>query len=318
MAFLGLFLSAFTWAAPAEVTVQPQDQILLRGLNAQVIYNAAPGGATLHIKGLSEAGWTMSKREGVVALDGPEGDSRRVLSAQLKDHGSRPLIEISGPSVPIEIHLREGHITLNKGAQDARVHLKNGRVTSVGRGGPLKISLLKGDVSISDQSGRVDVDVYQGNLTVRNMQGDGELQLFSGQLWLDQSRGNVAINMNSGSGKVQSFSGTLQIDNVKAALSGSKLSGRIEGFSAEGPLNLQIAGESDIHLKTQSARVNLQLPPASGASLNLLTNEGEIIVPKEVGVLRTHLEKTARGRLRGEGGKVTVFVRSQEGSILVK
>ncbi|HRO67626.1 MAG TPA: DUF4097 family beta strand repeat-containing protein, partial [Pseudobdellovibrionaceae bacterium] len=305
--------------APVDVPVGANDKIILKGMNAQVSYSVQPGTPSVRVNGLEEAGWTWEKSENRIHLLGPQADSRRGLEEQLRTPGKRAVVEIVGASAPVEIHLRDGVVNLNKGSHEATVTLRNGKVTALGRSGSLKAQVMKGEVFVSDGSGRVDIDVYQGQLTLRNLSPvEGEAYLFGGQLLVDTVKGTLAVTTSESTAKVQKFNGTLVVENGKGAWTGTALQGRVEGSSAEGSISLQLIGETDVSFKAQSGRVSVQLPKASGASLNLQTREGEISVPSEVRVNRGHLEKSVRGRLRGEAGRFNVMVRSQEGGIVVR
>ena len=305
-------------ASTNAMEVQDGDQLLVTGVNAQVNFVSIPGSRQLSLRGATENGWHLERRDHLLVIEGPQGDSRKAVLDQLKAPGPREIIDLQGPSMPIEIHLREGTVFLNKGQHEARVDLKNGHLTSTGRSGLLKASVLKGDVVVSDGTGPIDLDVYQGSISLKNLQVEGDIQVFGGSISVDQSRGRLSLNTNQALSKIQKFSGTLILENGKGTVTGNGLQGRIEGSSAEGAVHLQIVGETEVHLKTQTARVQIQLPPTSGALLSLTTNEGDIAVPSELKVNRGALEKTVRGRVKGEAGKVSVTVRSQEGSIVVK
>ncbi|MBX3040244.1 MAG: DUF4097 family beta strand repeat protein [Bdellovibrionaceae bacterium] len=314
-----LFSPFFVQAAPIDIPVAANDKIILKGLNAQVSYSVQPGSSSLRVSGLEEAGWKWEKTNGRVYLLGPQADSRRGLEDQLRTPGKRAVIEITGASIASEIHLRDGVVNLNKGAHESTVTLRNGKVVALGRTGSLRAQVMKGEIFVSDGSGHVDLDLYQGSLTLRNLtQVEGEAYSFGGQLLVDNVKGNLAVTTSQSTAKVQKFTGTLVVENGKGAWTGTALQGRVEGSSGEGAINLQLIGETDVSFKAQSGRVSIQLPKSSGANLNLQTREGEISVPSEIRVNRTHLEKSVRGRLRGEAGKFSVMVRSQEGSIVVR
>lgn len=323
MAFrvLGLLIFSFsslTFGAVVGVPLQEGDRILLTGANAQVIVTATGGPRQLTLKGATEGGWSWQRQGSVIEIQGPVADSRRGLQDQLKNPGPRAQIEISGPSIPTEIHLRDGIVNLMQGSQEARVHLRNGRIVSMGRSGSLKASLNKGEISVNDGSGALDLDIYQGNVVLKNLQVEGDVQVFGGQISIDQSRGRLSLTSSNAVTRIQKFTGTLQMENGKGIFTGTDLQGRVEGTSAEGAVNLKIIGETEVHLKTQAARVQVNLPAASGALLNLATAEGDLLVPSELKVVRTASEKSVKGRVKGETGKVSVTVRSQEGSIVVK
>lgn len=319
LAAIGLLFALPGLAAPLDLPVVNDTKITLKGMNAQVSYTVQPGVRQLKISGLEEAGWTWQKVGEHVYLMGPEADSRRGLQEQLKNPGRRAVIEITGASVPSEITLREGSVNLNRGEHDATVSLKNGKITAIGRGGSLNAHVMKGEIFVSDGRGRVVADAYQGQVNLRNLQQlDGEATLFSGQLVVENAKGTLSLNSTQATTRVQNFAGTLNVEHGKGSWTGTNLQGRVEGQTVEGILSLQLSGEADVNLRSQSGRITVQLPRASGASLNLLTREGDLSVPNELRVNRAAAEKTARGRLRGEAGKFSVTVRSQEGSVVVR
>lgn len=310
-----------TYAAPVDIPLGAEDRITLKGFAAQVSYNvnANPGARQLRVSGLEEAGWVWQKEGSRILLLGPEGDSRRSLEEQMRNPGRRAVIEITGSSAPIEIHLREGAVNLNRGQHGAVVNLRNGKVTAIGRTGSLKTQVMKGEVFVSDGSGQVVADVYDGKLTLRNLkQLEGEAALFSGQLMVENAGGHLSLVSSQATTKVQKFSGTLNIENGKGSWSGTAIEGRVEGQSDEGAMSVQVKGESDVNLKSHSGRITVELPKTSGANLNLRTQEGDLRIPGDQKIVRNGSEKSFRGRLKGEAGKMSVTIRSQEGSILIR
>lgn len=310
-----LFFAAFN-ASALDLPVKDGDQILLRGGNAQVNYTVVPGATVLKITELSPLSWTAERHESVLLIEGPEPESRAAASSALRTPPARVTIDLQGPSLPLEIHLRDGGVLLSKGAHEARVSLQTGRVVAIGRSGGLRVNGRKTDVNVSDSKGRVDVDVYQGSVTLKNTEGDSDVDLFTGALSADGSRGTLAIETSTAVTKVSKFTGTLQLNLRKGAFSGTGLQGRIEGKTGESPVHLSLLNDTDVNLQSQSGRLQIQTPPGSGASINLVSG-GEISVPNGIGVNRGAAEKTARGRLKGDG-KMQLTIRSAEGLIVIK
>lgn len=319
-AFFGGFVFSILFAPFAmglDVPVQAGDQVLLSGVSAQVNYTVVPGLTVLRMTDPSSVGWSFDRRDRRVVIEGPGPGSRASVGETLRQGTPRVTLDIQGPSLPLEIHLRDGAVVLSKGSHDARISLQQGRVESRQRTGGLRVAGRKVDVTVAESSGRLTFDIYQGSVTLKNHQGDSEIELFAGQLVADQISGTMAATTHSASGKVQKFSGTLQLDLGKGPFTATGVQGRVEGQSSEGAVSLQILPDTEVDLRSQSGRVQVQVPAGTGGSVNLSTG-GEILVPVGVSVARTPAEKVARGRLRGSGGRIQVTVRSVDGSIVVK
>lgn len=301
-----------------EIPVKEGDRLVIRGTSVQITMTAVPGATSLRVNDPGSGGWSWSREEQNLVFQGAEPDSRKAVAEALRATPSRQVLQIEGPSLPLELHAMDGIVTLNRGQQEARITLKNGRVIAHQRTGGLRVSGLKTDVSVSDSSGRLALDLYQGNVVLKGQKGDADIDLFSGQLTAEQGQGTWSLTAAKGSAKLAKFSGTLQLDLGKSSLAATGLQGRVEGQTGESGVQLQVQPETEVNLKSQAGRIQVQVPPASGASLNLVTGEGDIAVPSELRVTRTPTEKSVRGRLKGEAGRVQVVVRSVEGNIVVK
>jgi hypothetical protein len=196
--------------------------------------------------------------------------------------------------------------------------LVKGKVTSVGGSASLTIQLQNGEVSVQDQTSKLIADVYKGQLIVRNLQGDLDGSVFSGTMNIEKTKGFLLINTTQSVAKVLQSSGTLQFENIKGTVVTQQFAGRVDGQTSEGSVSLGILPDTDVHVKSTTGKVTVQTVAGSGALLNLLSTEGEIIVPSELKVNRNATEKSVRGRLRGGEQKGSIVVRSQEGSIIVK
>lgn len=305
-------------AAAPDLQVREGDQLLIQGRQAQVIFNATAGNS-LRISGLDgPAGYHWERVDRTILIKTEEPAGRKEWKDKITSDTHKTLIEISGPALPVEVQLREGSVTLNRWPKEARINLRSGRVQANSMTGPLRTYLQKGDITLNDYAGKLAVDVYQGTVNLKNLNADAELRVFNGTLNVEGCKGNLQVFSQSAVQKLAHCSGTLQIDNGKGNVSLTAFQGRVEGVSGEGPLTLQLVGESDVSLKTRTGRVSVQLPPQSGATLNLATVEGEINAPGELKVVRGASEKTLKGRLKGEAGRLSVSVRSQEGSIVIR
>ncbi len=329
LSFLSFSLaSTLAHGATYDIPQVENNRIVISGLSAQVQLIAQPGATQLRISGIEGVADKMSSQPGhfiivrkdnIIEIKMNDFDGKKEWKEALaKSISLQKKIEISGPSLPVEIQLRDGSVSLQKWSREARVSLVNGRINSQNGTAALQIHAQKADVVVGDHTGKVSVDLYSGNSTFKNIQGDIDLQQFSGGVSLDKTKGFVNYGTFSATAKMNSVSGSMQFENGKGVMSLSAFQGRLDGQSNEGAVSVAILADTDVNLKAKTARITVSTPPGSGAALNLMTVDGEIVVPKEVRVNRTGSEKNVRGRLRGDAQKGSIVVSSQEGSIIVK
>lgn len=319
LAFL-VIPSAF--AGVVEVPVTKNDRLVLKGFEAQVVLTGQSG-SNLRINGVesnsTEGVYIVTKKDNVIEVRMNEFAGKKGWMDNLPRAASQlKRIEISGEPLSAEIHLRGGSVQAAKWTRDLRVSMTQGRANIANGSGALNVNVQRGDITVADHAGVVSADSYSGNMALRNITGDVNATLFSGQLQAEKVKGTMTLATQQAASKINQGSGTLQFENGKGALAITGFQGRVEGQNQEGSVTVNVALDGEIDVRTKSGRVAVQLPPASGASLNLLSTEGEISVPGELRVTRLSAEKSVRGRLRGDAQRVSVFVRSQDGTISVK
>ncbi len=325
MSAIGFILSQVflqsAFAASMDVPVVAGDRLILKGLVAQVHFVAQPGNS-LRINGLdegsAEGAYTLTKKDNVIEIKMNEFIGKRSWLSALSRPASLKKLEIFGSAVPVDVQLREGSVVVQKWSKDTKVSLSQGRVSVSNGTGDTQIYLQKGDVLVQDHSGKVKVDAYNGTVAIRNVTGDVDASLFAGQLQVEKVNGFLNLTTQQSNSKVNTSTGTLQFENGKGSLSVQSYQGRIEGVSQDGSVSITTAIDSEVDVKTKMAKVTVQTPPGSGASLNLVTEEGDLFVPSELKVVKNKMQKSVRGRLRGDAQRGSVFVRSQEGTISVK
>ncbi len=252
---------------------------------------------------------------------------------QIRDKASRPKmkqtgkhddsknhvrIEISGRSLPAEIHLREGQVTLQKWQKEVYAHVQKGKIIAKENSNSLVLHMQKGEIAVTDHQGKLLIDSLQASAMIKELKGDLEAQSFMGDLTLEKFSGSGAINANQGSVKVVGGSGSLQFELQKANLQSTQFDGRVEGQSQEGSVAIQAGKDPDVNIKSQTGKVSVSTTANSGALLNLSSAEGDVIVPAYLKVSRDGSVRSLRGRLKGESQKGSIFVRSQEGVITVR
>lgn len=300
----------------AEIPVKDGDQLVVRGVAAQVNVTATPGAGPLRLGDLP-SGWSWRRDGSNIVIEASDSASRSDLANMIKTPPARATVDVQGPSLPVDVTLRDGGVQLNKGAHEAVVRLQQGRVTAMQRTAGLRVHGRRVDVSVSDSTGRLELDVFQGAVNVKQHQGNADVELFGGQFSSESSKGTLALVTRNAPAKVQKFAGTLQLDLDKGGLTAGGLQGRVEGKTGEANVQLQVLADTDVNLQSQSGRVQIQLPPASGAALNLQST-GDVFVPGELKVARAGNDKSVRGKLKGEKSQNQITVRSADGVIVVK
>jgi DUF4097 and DUF4098 domain-containing protein YvlB len=311
--------SSLSFAGVVEVPLEGLQRLVLKGWDAQVTFTGTPS-KNLRISGvddvLTPGLYIVEKKGGVLEVHMNEWTSKVDWKEQaLKKQ--RKVLEISGGALPIDVYLKEGVVQLTRWSKEARVTMAQGKVASADAQGPLDINLHNGDINIQQHSGKLKVEQYQGNITIRQFQGDLDLVAFGSPVLIEKSKGLMNLNTQNSPTRVVQSSGTLQLENGRGVINIQQFQGRLEGSTQEGSITATVQADSEVHLRSQSGRVQLQLPPASGAALNLLSQEGDIYVPNGK-VNRSATERSFRGRLSGDTQKVSVTVRTQEAPIVIK
>jgi len=318
-----VFLTSTAFAVGFEVPLKEGDTLLLKGFEAQVQITAQPGANGLKIFGpeqnQKEGAYVIEKKGHQIEIHINEYENKKEWTTLIpKASTQMRKIEISGPPIPVEVHLFGGSVTSTRWSKEMKVSLTTGRFLSTGGSGSLQVYLQKGDITVTDHNGKVVADSYAGNMTLKNIQGDVEASLFSGLLQIEKAHGFLTLSTQQATGKLSQSSGSVQFENGKGNLNIQTFQGRIEGQSNDGNVTVAMGADSEVDIKAKAGRINVHAPPNSGASVNLQTVDGDIFVPTELRVNVLSSEKNVRGRLHGEAQGGSIVVRNQEGSIVVK
>ncbi len=304
-------------AVSSEIPLKGGEKILISVPDA-VINVQATSAKTLSVRLLEAAAddFNVQTAGSVIRVEANDKSSKENLGKV--SPARKKVIEISGPSLPLEIHLFEGQVNLTRWGKEALVHLQKGRITSREGLASLNLHSQSGEIQVLDHQGRVAVDSYKASLTVRNLTGDADLENFAGETLVDKARGFLSVTQGPGSSKVLSSGGTLQFETTKGVTNIQAFQGRVEGQTQEGPVNVTMTTDSEVNVRSQNGRVTVQTPANSGAALNIATVEGEIQSPSYLPVVREGSQKSLRGRMKGEAGKGSVMVRTQSGVVVIR
>lgn len=305
-----LLVPTFGFAAVTKWPLQPQDRVKIsvgkaqvgvaRGTDNQLTVQST--GACRELQAEAAAGHLTLRESDLMK---PRSESEMCT------------LQISLPSAqPLSVHILEGSLLVQKVSSDLILHIQKGRLVLREASGSAQVHVQKGDLLVQDYSGRVKADVLQAPVQIRNLQGDLELQALAGDHTIDKSKGHLHINQAQGTMKVTGSSGALNFESVRAGLNADLFGGRIEGQTQEGSIALKLTSDADVNIKSQAGKINVQAQ--GGTSVNLSTQEGELFLPAYMSMVREGTAKSIRTRIRGEGAKGSVFVRTQEGSITLR
>lgn len=317
-----LLTTPSVFAATFETPVKEGDRLVLKGFEAQVQLTAQPN-PVLKVTGVdetkAEGSYVIERKDNIIEIRIVEFNGKTSWKNILpKASAQMRKIEISGLPLPTEIQLRGGSVVAQRWTKDLKVSLTQGRVSLLNGAGSAQVYVQKGEVNIQDHTGRVTVDGYSGNCALRNITGDVDVSWFSGQLGMEKIRGSVNMSTQQATAKLNAGAGSVQFSNGKGSLVLQAFQGRMEGQNQDGNVTVLMPMDSEVDVKSKAGKVAVTVPAGSGAQVNLFTMDGEISVPGELRVVKLSSEKSVRGKLRGDAQRASVFVRSQEGSILLK
>jgi hypothetical protein len=232
---------------------------------------------------------------------------------------SRPVsLEFEMPSVPLELHLREGAVNVKNWRHSVMVEAAKAKVALVGLRTSAKVVLLRGEVVAQDTAGLLEFDLFDASLKVNKHNGDMVSHNFLGETLIEKSQGAFSLESSKGRMVVKESGGSLKFDVKKASLTTQNFKGRQEGQILDGVVSLNPEDESDVNVRSQKGKLTVVLPKNSAPFLNLSTEEGELFLPGKMKAYRDGSNKVYKGHARGSGSRGQVVARSNEGTIIVK
>jgi DUF4097 and DUF4098 domain-containing protein YvlB len=312
--------------APVRMLVQPDDRIQIRGYRGSVIYTVDETANDVSVQVTHEIAtshaddWQFSfKREGntvLVLVDGPT--SKSTWSEVLATNSIPNFhLRLSGPSRPMDINWYEGDLTVNQLRSDLNVTAIKAKITTVGGGqGELNISSQEGSITVRERKGSARIDTYLAKVDIDNVDGQLDVHNFTGDTDIQNVQGDVALSTYKGPTKIAGGKGKLEFKNGNSPLRIEKFQGELRGRSAQGSIYAEVQGEADVRVESAEGLVDLRLP-ASGAWVNVGTNEGNLAVPGFLKATRLPSQQIRSGRLRGSQGG-SVFIRTTSGDIRIR
>ena len=319
---------AITAPLPVKMMVSAGDEVVIKGFRGNVEYVVEPSAHDVSVL-MSQPSrasaqkyhdeWQFSfKREGsaiLAVIDGPS--SKQIWNEVMVSNGIPEFdLRVTGPSLPLHINWNEGRITVINLKKELHITALKSNIVVMKSEGDLSIADQEGSVLVRDHKGEVKIDSYLAKVDVKNIEGKLDIQNFTGESHIEDIAGDTNLSSFKGATKVAGLKGRLEFKNGNSPLRIEKFEGELRGRSAQGSVYAEVRGDANVRLESAEGAVNLRLP-ASGAWVNLGTEEGSLFVPNFLKLTRLSSQQIRTGRLRGSGGG-SMFVRTTAGDIHLK
>lgn len=297
------------WANHWEFSDQGIREIRVQGKAAKVQLTQVEGALLrVSVSGKNESAWHQELQNGVLKVEGAS-DAGSV-------EGSSLMIEIPKGAISSSVVLEEGNIDL-KGVSRVAVNLLKGKIVASQTGEGMRYFMQKGEVQSRQQSGALEIESYGGKIMLSEGQGPVKIRLFNGEIAMAKNMGSLSLDSFSSSAKIDAQQGAVSLHWGKGALSFADFSGRVEGVSEDGQIQIQTKSEAMVDLQAMRGRVQIHLPKDSGATLNVRSSGGEVSLPSSIKLAREGKVRVARGKLGG-AIKGSINIRTEEASIGIR
>lgn len=311
MIFILLMLGLLAPGAGAEEFVTAGFEKLVIVLPSGTVNLQTGSGPTVRVNSVNYMSWSAREDGKTLRLTATlnPGVPRSGNSVPVK-------MDVIVPAIAVDLHLTEGQVQITKWQKPLLIDLQNGRVNAKDNRATLWIQLAQGQVSVSEHVGHLRLDVFRADSVLTSLQGNLDFSGHQGDLRVDKASGNLQLQLYQGGVDIKNSGGSLQYQIGKASMLVSTFKGRVEGHSDEGNVNLGLASETEVAIKSGTGRVTLD-SKNSGSLLVLRAEEGEITGMKNLRAGKDRGAQVLRGRLTGSGGG-RVEVVAAKGNIFVK
>lgn len=265
----------------------------------------------------ADLSFTVRKEGNAYLIEDKGIMSRSDLARKVEEREMEMVYEIEASSQPVEIHLHDGAVSVKNWHRSVDITLVDGTVQARDSSGDFNVQLQKGVVTVESHIGRVDIDSFGAQFSAKKVEGDLIVKNFGGESNFNEIKGDVDIRTYSGPVQVAKLSGSLAFDVGRSVLKIIDLEGALRGKTDLGTVSAGLLGESEVDVESNQGTVGLRLPASSGAALKLNSEEGAIYAPEGVKSYDSGNGQAVRTRLKGDGPKGVVTIKSKSGIIRV-
>lgn len=227
---------------------------------------------------------------------------------------------ISHPTgVPFVLSLEGGSVEVSSWKGDKEIYLIDGKILASKSQGALKVFGQYVNLQGQEIRGEIEGSIYRGQIFLDQIVGDGRWRQGVGTFELQKSSGRWQIEGVETSYKISNSQMDVRFNIEKGLMSLLESSGRVEGFSGDGPVILSEAkGGLDVQVSTQSAAVKCSVQSLNSKKIRLKTQKGDLVLPQGYKIQRGLSEKTFRQEADEDKESGKVSIQSNEGSVYLR
>lgn len=311
-----LFLFLMNWCGSAwsviwDIPAAGLQELQVRARAAKLVVKQVEGATTVKVSvlGSKEDSWSheiLSNK--VLKITGPE-EGITVEDSILS-------LEIPAGTLVSKMGFEEVRADLQSVTKLSLTALK-GKIQAHNTGEGVKLFLQKGDIQCQKNSGSLEIESFSGKVSISEGVAPIKLKLFNGELIFDKNSSALTIESQSATAKITEQTGNVSLLWGRGNFVMNDFSGRLEGTSSDGHLQIQLKPDASLDLQAQRGRVSVSLPYSSGATLNLKSVAGEMSLPHALKPSRDGRFKILRSKLPGTQ-KGSVAIRSEDATIIIK
>ena len=225
-------------------------------------------------------------------------------------------LNIQGPSLPVEIYVRNADINVSNWSHELKIVQLKGRIKTYKTRGGMIIFGQKGGLIVNDHKGPLEIESYELNLNVSKVVGSIDVESFAGRAFFSDIVGKVRLFSYKGGVEVSTHQGSFEFENYNSRLKIRNMQGTLRGISLSGHLDVSLRGKTSVSVQTKEGNIYLRALN-SGAWARLSTSEGSINAPSYFKRNRFDGQKIRYGLLRGKhSGKI--ILKSEKGSLRIR
>ena len=237
---------------------------------------------------------SLQTKKGVLTIKSNDFNSKKWQNLQSQ---TAPSLEISGPSLPIQLFSFFSESSFSLWTQPVFISSFKGNIRSSRTKGPWEISLKEGSVNIQQQTGPLSVQGFHVNLSLSSSQGRFQFHINEGRLKVNKSKGELHFITDKADIQLAQFKGSLKGSSQSGTITASIQPDTVDLFSEKSPLRLSFMGQAP--------------------TITAYTEKGKIYGARHLNKQFSGNSTKVSGRIRGSVKKGTVSVKTGTGNIYI-
>lgn len=227
------------------------------------------------------------------------------------------VLDISAPSMPLTLVWRKGSVKVDNWNSTLKLSVLDGEVVVQNGEGDMQLIHQTGEVKAISRKGKTELESFSGRVNIDGGSGSLKIENFAGETNVKGYDGNLDWRANRGVGRVSGGKGKMDFQTEKGTLTVADFQGDLRGQSTQGAVQADLISPSQVRITTTEAPVTLKVA-GSGASVNLISEEGAIAAPNFLEKVSASAGKQVRGRLKSGTGEGQIFVKTTTGTIRLR